>query len=259
VARDRRDNRVHLADAFCGMCDVRPLGCAPRLDPPAGSLPRELEKVGEGTGRWIAVAVGAGDAERCVPTVVWGEWIDRLCAQHEGNHVVLIGGRSEQERALAIVERLSPLTQALVWDTTGRTNLVQLAALLGQCDWVIGSDTGPLHLGAAMGARAIGFYFARARVHETGPYGEGHWVWQADQATPRSWPIDESVALMCGRDGDPFTSVRGWSLWESHIDEWGVRYNVRGSVSSEADTRPDVWARCAASDHASGLLSVGDG
>ena len=43
---------------------------------------------------------------------------------------------------------------------------------------MIGSDTGPLHLGVACGARAIGWYFSRARVHETGPYGVGHYVWQ---------------------------------------------------------------------------------
>ena len=62
-----------------------------------------------------------------------------------------------------------------LWDATGRTTLSQLATTLKRCDWAVGADTGPLHLAAAVGTSAMGFYFSRARVHETGPYGQGHW------------------------------------------------------------------------------------
>jgi hypothetical protein len=156
----------------------------------------------------------------------------------------------------AIQDDLSPLCLGRVWDTTGRTTLIQTAAILSRCHWVLGSDTGPLHMGTAVGARAMGFYFARARVHETGPYGEGHWVWQAQlpagqdvQGESRMesmgvehinrWPIAESVRLILeGRCGD----APGWTLWESALDRWGACYLHNGVASMDA-AREEVWRR----------------
>ena len=77
----------------------------------------------------------------------------------------------------------------------GARPLPQLATLLKRCHWAVGADTGPLHLATAVGTQAMGFYFSRARVHETGPYGQGHWVWQADRALPETWPIRASVNI----------------------------------------------------------------
>ena len=131
------------------------------------------------------------------------------------------------------------LLQGRVWDTTGRTTLSQLMTLLGRCAWVIGADTGPLHLATALGTRAVGFYFARARVHETGPYGEGHWVFQhATQAQPNVWPIKESIELITGRDP---RAVPGWSLYESHVDRWGAFFDDGSSPQVPGQQRVGVW------------------
>jgi ADP-heptose:LPS heptosyltransferase len=39
IAKERGANRVHLADAWCGMCGVRPRGQAPLSVPPTVALP----------------------------------------------------------------------------------------------------------------------------------------------------------------------------------------------------------------------------
>ena len=44
---------------------------------------------------------------------------------------------------------------------------------------MIGGDTGTLHLAAALGTRVVGLYMGTASCHETGPYGDGHYVLQA--------------------------------------------------------------------------------
>lgn len=243
VAKERGANRVHLADAWCGMCGVLPRGQAPLCVPPAAELPDDLAGIGERRGLWVALAVGAGEADRCIAPAVWNQWIREFLAQTQNGHVVLIGSRAEGERAQAILDSLPTLLHGCVWDATGRTTLAQLMCLLQKCQWIIGADTGPLHLGTLVGTRAIGWYFSRARVHETGPYGEGHWVFQhATQTQPHSWPIMESIALM--RD-EQRQSLADWTLWRSRMDRWGAFFDDGSETAAVESSRADIWRACA--------------
>lgn len=247
VARERRPNHVHLADAFCGMCGVTPPGIPPRLSAPPSALPYDLACVGDEGHLWIAVIVGAGDVARCLPHSIWTKWITSLLNSHSETRVVLIGSAGERRRAQAIQDGLSPLLLGRLWDATGRTDLLQLAALLARCEWVTGSDTGSLHLAAAVGTRALGFYFARARVHETGPYGEDHWVWQAQCHSPETWPIEESLALILQSTESPRTTeINEWQLWRGHVDEWGMSFARPGHTTSSMAERAHVWKACMA-------------
>ncbi len=243
VARERGANRVHLADAWCGMCGVLPRGQAPSCEPPPVELPQDLAEIGERQGRWIAVVTGAGEADRCIPPAVWSQWIREFLAQTQDGQVVLIGSGTERETAQAILDSVPTLLHGRVWDATGRTTISQLMRVLQQCHWVIGADTGPLHLGTLAGARALGWYFSRARMHETGPYGEGHWVYQhATQAQPQRWPIQESIALMCGDQGRRATD---WTLWRSGMDRWGAYFDDGSGSATVESSRADIWRACA--------------
>jgi hypothetical protein len=125
---------------------------------------------------------------------------------------------------------------------------------------VIGSDTGPLHLGVACGAQAIGWYFSRARVHETGPYGVGHYVWQHQKSVifknmeaqgfgqerelPCSWPVMETIQLMV--DEQVGECSLEWNLWTSHRDEWGMFYTNGGKSDDMVLQRKETWERLSA-------------
>jgi ADP-heptose:LPS heptosyltransferase len=242
VAHRRGSNRIHLADAFCGLCGVVPPAAPPVLTPPSKDLPADLADVGISEGPWIAVVVGAGDPDRAIPVPVWIAWISALLSHESSCSVVLVGSERDQSAALTIQEGLSSMIAGRLWDATGRTTLPQLAGLLKRCHWVVGADTGPLHLAAVVGTPVMGFYFSRARVHETGPYGPGHWVWQADRALPETWPIQASVKTI----RDPATAlqqepVAGWSLWQSHHDEWGAIFRPVGGTDLQEDQRAAVW------------------
>ncbi|MCW5799708.1 MAG: hypothetical protein LZF60_80406 [Nitrospira sp.] len=243
VARERGANRVHLADAWCGMCGVRPRGQAPFCVPPAVELPEDLAGIGEHHGRWVALVTGAGESDRCVTPAVWSQWICEFLAQTQDGQVVLIGSGTEREAAQAILDSLPTLLHGRIWDGTGRTNISQLMRVLHKCHWVIGADTGPLHLGTLVGTRALGWYFSRARLHETGPYGEGHWVYQhATQAQPQRWPILESIALMCGDQGRSGTD---WTLWRSRMDRWGAYFDDGSGNATVESSRAEIWRACA--------------
>lgn len=55
----------------------------------------------------------------------------------------------------------------------GATTPGELAAVLAQCDLLIGIDSGPMHVAAAMGLQVVGL-FGPTEPARTGPQGEGH-------------------------------------------------------------------------------------
>lgn len=246
VAISKQGHRVHLADAFCGMCGLSPPKRIMPIKLPWTALPIDLDPIGQSEGTWIGVLVGAGDQERLVPIGVWERLIAECLESFPASRIVLVGDHHEQERAQNIQGSLSQLLLGRVWDTTGRLSLVQLASLLTRCQIVIGSDTGPLHLAAAVGTRVIGWYFAKARVHETGPYGPNHWVWQAeagemdrmDAVKPSQWPVKETIALL---SDDSAATAGDWSLWSSHRDDLGAYYVESGHEPIEPREREQIW------------------
>ena len=246
VAAQRGSNRIHLADAFCGMCGVLPPKQVPRMDVSSTPLPSDREPIGRSAGPWIGLLVGAGDPERLVPLEVWARFIADCLDRLPSSRIVLIGQVQESARAEWIQASLPSSLLGRVWDTTGRLSLSELAVVLTRCQVVVGADTGPLHLAAAVGTHVIGWYFARARVHETGPYGQGHWVWQAESAErneqkivmPHEWPIEETIALVSQSSTSCFN---GWSLWTSHRDHWGAYYVEAGHDPLAPSQRERVW------------------
>jgi hypothetical protein len=82
-------------------------------------------------------------------------------------------------------------------------------------------------------------------VHETGPYGDGHWVWQASCHSPETWPIEESIALMLQAAETPRTTeINGWKLWKGYVDEWGMSFARPGHPTSSMAERAHVWKEC---------------
>ena len=255
IAQNRGKNRVHLADAFCGLCQVLPPSDIPHLKAPAVQLPLELERiVNRQPTMIIGIVLGAGDADRRIPLSVWNDLIMACAEQIPQCYLFLIGGEGEREAALALEHRLPVKYLNRVVNGCGRTSLPQLVSILNRCRWVVGSDTGPLHLGAMCGARAIGWYFSRARVHETGPYGTGHYVWQHESSQlrkspddesgiarsfPYSWPVRETVDLM--QENPVESSNVSWQLWASHRDEWGAFYTKDDQPDEAVFQRIKTW------------------
>ncbi len=261
VAEERGGNRIHLADAFCGVCGVRPPSVVPTLEAHTVELVSDLAQLMKDPSLMkIGIVLGAGDGNRRVPLAAWRQFIE-ACIDHLPNGLcVLIGGPGEREAALALEDQLPPSYLSRLFNCVGKTSLPQLAHVFNRCQWVVGSDTGPLHVGVACGARAIGWYFSRARVHETGPYGVGHYVWQyrgsADverldapninrpTQRPCSWPVMETLQLIQDQHGSENPSE--WELWKSHRDEWGMFYMNGEQPDAAVLQRKKIWERLSA-------------
>ncbi len=103
----------------------------------------------------IVILPGAGKPEKLWPADRFRELAQRL-----GDNTVVAWGPGERELAEAIGGRVAP-----------PTNLRELAWLLHNAALIIGADTGPLHLAAALGTRVIGLY-GPTDPRRNGPYGQ---------------------------------------------------------------------------------------
>ncbi len=86
-----------------------------------------------------------------------------------GFKVIITGGPEDCEKAKNVEKNL----EGKVLNITGKTNLLQLAALIEKLDFLVSSDTGPLHIAVAMGTKTIAL-FGPTEVWRYSPYGKSH-------------------------------------------------------------------------------------
>jgi heptosyltransferase-2/heptosyltransferase-3 len=125
-----------------------------------------VERLGRTPGRRVAIHPGAGAAVKQWPV---DHWASVAAALHQARHVeiVLTGGPTESALGAAIAARL-PFH---VLDLAGQTSFGQLAAVYAACDVVLGSDSGPLHLAVAAGAKTVHLY-GPVPAAKFGPWGD---------------------------------------------------------------------------------------
>ncbi|HXG57480.1 MAG TPA: lipopolysaccharide heptosyltransferase I [Thermoanaerobaculia bacterium] len=103
----------------------------------------------------VVLLPGAGKSEKQWPAENFRE-VARLI----GERSLVVWGPGEEDLASAIGAPMAP-----------RTNLRQLAHVLAAARAVIGGDTGPLHLAAALGRPVVGLY-GPTSPRRNGPYGQ---------------------------------------------------------------------------------------
>lgn len=137
----------------------------------------------------IGIHPGAGAKIKLWRTAGWAAVADTL-AKETGSQILFTGSQAERRLCLEIAEQMN--TEA--WVMAGETTLDQLAATLGECQLVLGPDSGPLHLAVAMGTPTVHLY-GPVDATTFGPWGvpENHRVVISD------WPC-----VPCNRlDYDP--------------------------------------------------------
>jgi len=85
--------------------------------------------------------------------------------------VVFTGSMHDRE----IIEDISKMMKKRPINLAGKTSLKELAYLFTRCAALVTTDTGPMHIAAAMGCR-VAALFGPTAPRRTGPYGGGHRV-----------------------------------------------------------------------------------
>jgi lipopolysaccharide heptosyltransferase I len=106
-------------------------------------------------GKDVVLLPAAGRPEKQWPVERFRE-----LARVIGPKALAVWGPGEEELARAIGCRMAP-----------KTSLRELAAVLRDAELVVGGDTGPLHLAAALGTPLVGLY-GPTNPRRNGPYGQ---------------------------------------------------------------------------------------
>lgn len=164
---------THVVDRYLEL--LRPLGVyAPKVrfdlreDEKAHSMAAAFQHDAGLEHGFVAINPGAGWDSRLWPVGRFGEVAWFLGKKHGLTSVVLWAGQREQLWAQQIVA--SSGGHAIV---APKTNLLELAAVLRVARLCVGSDTGPLHLAAAVGTPSVGLH-GPTRPEDSGPYGPEH-------------------------------------------------------------------------------------
>ena len=120
---------------------------APFADDPSGKLAAYRDRV--------VLLPGAGRPEKQWPVERFSELARKI-----GRDALVVWGPGEEALARAIGAEVAPAT-----------NFRELASILRHARLVIGADTGPLHLAAALGTPLVGLY-GPTNPARNGPYGQ---------------------------------------------------------------------------------------
>ena len=165
-AAQRRSAPVNLMDLW-GMLAPYPIE-AGQVNPAA--LAR---------GGGLGIMLGGRMARRSIPPQLWAAHIGIVCQRMGWPEVTLFGTKDEQPLAREVLCTLPAAILSKTRNLAGKTGLSDLAGEISRLDRLLTPDTGGMHLAAHFGVPVEAFFLSSAWVHETGPYGEGHIIWQA--------------------------------------------------------------------------------
>ena len=234
----RQFNRFHLTDVFRHL--------AP--EPAAGAAAPQLAAIPRGE-PIIALQLATRHMRRTWPLEHFTRLAEHLVTRHSAR-VLLLVTKAERNLGEKLRAMLDPVLRERVTNLQGETGLAELIGQLQQTHLLVSGDTGTLHLAAALGVPTLALFLGPALCFETGPYGPGHYVLQAE---PPCHPCTEA-ASPCPEDGPiclqmlpPDAAARlitslleggtapqdlllpaGSRLYRSEIDSFGVFYQYLG-------------------------------
>ncbi|QCC85925.1 heptosyltransferase [Desulfovibrio desulfuricans] len=199
--------------------------------------PRRVNPAAAPGGQGLGVVLAGRESRRSLPVPVLAEVVRTAFGALGGPRVRLLGSTAEKPAARQLLRHLPPKMLPMVEDLSGKTDWPALAAAVTGLDALITPDTGIMHLGAHLGVPVLAFFLSSAWLHETGPYGEGHHVWQACRACGpclESAPCPYDVAC-----GQPLTQVE---LLRSLAAVLGQIKSGLSSVGADAKKWPQLPA-----------------
>ncbi|HKL26101.1 MAG TPA: lipopolysaccharide heptosyltransferase I [Desulfuromonadales bacterium] len=180
VATNRKvaleDDKFHITDralaiaraAFPAGKDVMRAGPLPVDGAAAAAVEAQLGEAGLAAEPVVVLHYGTTWVTKLWPLSSWQKLAGRLAAKGRLKPVLTWGNDAELEAVKAI--QAASNGRCLVWP---RGRLKDLVALLARADLVVGGDTGPVHIAAAVGTPTVSIFRATDAARNA-PRGEKH-------------------------------------------------------------------------------------
>lgn len=194
----------------------------------------------------VGLFVGASQQGKHPDADFWSVLGRRL--SRSGYKPILLGGPAEASLGATIAAR------ANLPNFCGKTDLRQLAALLGSVELLVTPDTGPMHLADWLGSKILNLSLGNVQPWETGPVAPGHWVaqariscagcWQCGRSSQMCRPMfnprviaDLAQAIMSGREMEATPGLR---VFRTGRDNLGL-YTLEGKPDNSTARLLDIF------------------
>jgi ADP-heptose:LPS heptosyltransferase len=181
----RHRHEIHRFLEVVGLVGAAPVTLEPRLQVTADDRAEAAAALAPDDRPLVVLHPGANDPRRCWPVerlaVVGGE------LARKGARLAVIG--TAAERPLA--DRLLATLDGDAADLAGRLGLGGVVGLLERATLLVGNDSGPRHLAAAVGTATVAVYWCVS----LGSYGP---LYRARHRAPTAWRLHCPV---CGANG----------------------------------------------------------
>jgi 3-deoxy-D-manno-octulosonic-acid transferase/heptosyltransferase-1 len=148
-------------------------GCSLAIESERETMRRRLAEQGLSAKPVVIINPVARWKTKLWPERRFAELADRIIVE-KGASVIFTGSREDRPVVARIIEMMREKAENWAGDTT----LKEAAALASLADLFITTDTGPMHLAAAAGAKVLAL-FGPTAPWRTGPYGQAHDVVRA--------------------------------------------------------------------------------
>jgi ADP-heptose:LPS heptosyltransferase len=178
-------HEIHRFLEVAALVGATPVTLEPRLEVTAADRAEAAAALPTDDRPLVVLHPGANDPRRRWP-------VERLAVvgrelARKGARLAVVGTAGERE----LVDRLLDGLDGDAADLAGRLGLGGLAGLLEQATLLVGNDSGPRHLAAAVGTATVAVYWG---MH-LGSYGP---LYRARHRTPTAWRLHCPV---CGANG----------------------------------------------------------
>jgi lipopolysaccharide heptosyltransferase I len=128
-----------------------------------------------GTTRWIVLQPGGRWPNKRWPVENYVELVRKLALAHPDFRFAVSGSEADRESGAAIAQA----DPQRCLDLTGKISLLEMVEWIRLSELVVSSDTGPMHVAAALGKPVVAI-FGPTEPRRTGPYGQTGSAVQAD-------------------------------------------------------------------------------
>ncbi|NDV27971.1 glycosyltransferase family 9 protein [Desulfovibrio sp. JC010] len=166
LATERRNN-INLVDYWAAL--------SPDMIPAA-----EVNPAASPGGGGIGVVLAGRESRRSLPYEVLAPLVMAARSTNKNKNIFLLGSKAERDAGRKLMAKFPASVAESTTNLAGETDWKGLADAVCGLDLLITPDTGTMHLGAHLGVPVLGFFLSSAWCSETGPYGKGHTILQAD-------------------------------------------------------------------------------